>query len=81
MVNTKLNWEKNWNSNLKLWRHYESQEPRDNSTMSNVHSSADAAMKLLVAAQTGCLNKIEVFPILTAIREIQVLDSGVAHGK
>ena len=57
MLNIKLPWEKNWNSGLKLWRHYESQEPRDNSTMSNVHSSADAAMRLLVAAQTGCLNK------------------------
>ncbi|MCK4982708.1 MAG: hypothetical protein KAS17_07270, partial [Victivallaceae bacterium] len=75
--NTNLDWEKGWNPAIGLWRHY---EPDYHSKLANIHCSTDAASRVLVAAQAACLDQVDVFGVLTAIRRMQVLDGGEKHG-
>ena len=72
-----LDWKKNWNPALGLWRHY---EPDYKSQLANVHCSTDAVSRILVAAQAGCLDQVDVLGVLTVIRDMQVLDGGDKHG-
>lgn len=76
----KLDWKKNWDSDIGLWRHDGSGHTIYTSKLSQVHAGPEATMRLLVAAQAECLDEIDVSAILSALRRTQILDEGLQYG-
>ncbi len=75
----KVNWEKNWDEKICMWRQQSGHTPPTRH-LKCVHSSRKTVSLLLVAAETGQLDRINVSGILKRLREMQTTDGSLFHG-
>lgn len=73
-------WQQQWNAEVGLWWREGAGHTPPVKTAARVHPIPDAASRLLLAAQAGQLQLIDVKAVLRAIREAQRTGEGVFAG-
>jgi hypothetical protein len=69
-----LDWQTDWNSSVGLWTSAGPGHTRSVADKSLVHAGPEATMRLLVAAETNHLNRIDLSAVLSAVRRTQTLE-------
>jgi hypothetical protein len=73
-------WAARWDPHVGLWwQHHSGHTPRT-ADLPRVHPAPSAASRLLLAAQAGRLQSVDVSSVLTALRRMQVLNGRALHG-
>lgn len=75
----KINWKQDWDEDVGLW-FQPSGHTRPVAHLKRVHSAPKAANRLLLAAQTGQVKRVDASRVLDRLRRMQTRDGSSLHG-
>ena len=76
-----IDWEGNWDRETGLWWQNGPGHCASVAELDRVHSGPNATLNLLLAAELGQLERIDVRRVLEALQAMQIRDGGPNHGR